>query len=290
MDEDFNDDSTDREKTRKKEDRESIPVIIKRTDEVSSHPEDTLERAINEGREQHHRSNLSLFLSSVSAGLILGFAAMCVALVYYGTVDLDNTILRRFFVGCIYPLGFIICIGSGTQLFTEQTATAVYPVLDRRSPLTSLVRLWSVVLAGNLVGTFISSILIFSAESSVGAAKGAILIAEHLTSAGAYDIFVSAVLAGWLMAQGGWLILRTSSTTSQLVYIYIVTFVIGFAGFNHSIAGSAEIFSGILHSRGETLDSSMKFLVFAVLGNLVGGSFFVGILNYAHIKKTKTLN
>ena len=46
----------------------------------------------------------------------------------------------------VYPLGFIICIMSGTQLFTEHTATAVYPVLAGKADVKKLFRLWLLLL------------------------------------------------------------------------------------------------------------------------------------------------
>lgn len=46
---------TKRSVERKQEDRESVPVIVKRTDETVRHPDDVLEKAISEGLEQIRR-------------------------------------------------------------------------------------------------------------------------------------------------------------------------------------------------------------------------------------------
>lgn len=267
------------------EDREYVPVIVKRTDTSFRHPDDTLERAIQEGIEQHERSKLSLFLSAIAAGLILGFAAMCVALVSQLAPQSQNLMVNRVLMALVYPLGFIVCIMSGTQLFTEQTAKALYPVLDQKAELSSLFRLWGIVLAGNFVGTLSSSTLIYFSESVILAKSGFIFLSNHLTHYSFFEVFISAILAGWLMAQGGWLVLSASPGSSQIICIFIVTFIIGLGGLHHSIAGSAEIFTGLFHSPGANILGSLKFLSSAVMGNLVGGSFFVGILNYGHIKK-----
>jgi formate/nitrite transporter FocA (FNT family) len=87
------------------------------------------------------------------------------------------------------------------------------------------------------------------------------------------------------MAQGAWLILSTPTGSSQILCIYIVTFIIGIAGLHHSIAGSAELFVAMLQHDSITLAAVAHCLLFAVLGNAVGGSIFVAILNYAHIRK-----
>ncbi len=279
---------TERTLERKSEDQSYIPVIVKRNDQAVRHPDDTLKFAIEEALEQHQKPALSLLLSSMSAGLILGFAAMCVALMSQLFPASDNPLINRLACGLVYPLGFIVCVMSGTQLFTEQTATAMYSVLDRKSSLKSLLQLWVVVLLGNLLGTYFSSYLLFFAEPVIQANIGFSHISEHLLSFSKTEVFFSAILAGWLMAQGGWLILATPPGVAQMLAIYIVTFIIGFGGLHHSIAGSAEIFSGWLHVADPEYLKSGFFLASAILGNLLGGSFFVAALNYAHIKKTQT--
>lgn len=277
--------STAREAERARETQEALSVIIKRNEEVLRHPDDTLETAIHEGLEQIRRPTISLALSSVAAGLILGFSVMAVAVV---TQTLPESFGQRLGVALVYPLGFIICIMSGSQLFTEHTATAVYPVLDRRAQWGGLLRLWGIVIAGNLVGAFISGGLLILVDDVVNAREGYLLLAEHLTHFETQPLFISAILAGWLMAQGGWLLLSTPSAFGQIICIFIVTFLIGFGGLHHSIAGSVEIFTAVLASPDYTPSHAAAFLGPALLGNLIGGSIFVALLNYTHIRKTQT--
>jgi len=278
---------TDRTLERIQEDKDYVPVILKRSDESVRHPDDILKKAIGKGLEQYKRTKLSLFLSAFSAGLIIGFAGMCVALITQLIPSNENILANRLAVAFVYPLGFIVCIMSGTQLFTEHTATAVYPILDKKIKYKCLLILWGVILIGNFIGTFCSSILLYFSDSVILAGIGFTEVAHHLIQFSFFKVFVSAVLAGWLMAQAGWLILATPSTSGQILCIYIVTFIIGLGGLHHSIAASSEIFSALLHSTHPEFFSSFKFLISAILGNLVGGSFFVGVLNYAHIKKTQ---
>jgi formate/nitrite transporter FocA (FNT family) len=91
-------------------------------------------------------------LSSIAAGLIVGFSALAVAVVVVATADLEPPLWSRLLMAAVYPLGFVMCVMSGAQLFSEHTATAVYPVLNRKAPLSQLFRRWFIVVAGNLVG------------------------------------------------------------------------------------------------------------------------------------------
>ena len=58
-----------------------------------------------------------------------------------------------------YTFGFIIVIMARQQLFTENTVTAVLPVMHNPTlgNVGLLMRLWSVVLAGNLIGTAVAA-------------------------------------------------------------------------------------------------------------------------------------
>ncbi len=276
---------TERSISRKQENTDFTSIIIKRNDHSVRHPDDILELATLIGVEQHKRPGFSLFLSSLSAGLILGFAGMCVALTSQLFSGTESFQIQRLSIALVYPLGFIVSIISGTQLFTEHTATALYPVLDGRVKIKSLLTLWGIVLIGNLCGTFCSSVLLFLSDSMIHASSGFIEISNELLLYTASEVFIGAILAGWLMAQAGWLVLASSSTVGQILCIYIITFIIGYGGLPHSIAGASEIFSGLFHSKVPDFFGSTIFITCAALGNLLGGTLFVGVLNYGHIKK-----
>lgn len=281
---------TERSAERDQEDSEFIPVIIKRTDEGARHPDDILEKAITEGMEQIQRPFLSLALSSVAAALILSFSVMAVAVMSTLMIDLQQPLLVRVAMALVYPLGFIICIMSGTELFTEHTATAVYPVLEGKAGCRQLLRLWSIVILGNIVGAIVGALLLTGTDQVIQAEKGYILIAHHLVQYGNLALLFSAVLAGWLMALGGWLVLATTPALSQIVCIYMVTFLIGLGGLHHSIAGSVEMFTALFISDQFSLLQGIRFIGLAMLGNLIGGSFFVATLNYGHIRKTQEIS
>ncbi len=279
--------ATERELERTLEDQSYVPIILKRTDETRRHPDDILETAIGEGLEQLERPPLSLFLSAISAGLILGFTAMAVGVMTTLVAEFDSPALTRIAVAMVYPFGFVVCLMSGTELFTEHTATAVYPVLDQRSRVWRLLRLWVLVGLGNLIGAVVGAWMLTLAEEVIGARAGYLEIGRHLVEPANLPLFFSAVLAGFLMALGAWLILATPPTVSQLASIYIVTFLIGIGGLHHSIAGASEILTAFLIADEFSLRQVVRFIGMALMGNLAGGSLFVAGLNYAHIRKSR---
>ena len=274
---------TDREKERASEDAKYEQVIIKRIDEALRHPDDTLEKALEEGHFQYKRNIWSAFLSAAVAGAILGISTLLVGLIAGDYEDAPKHI-QTLAKALIYPLGFIICIFSGTLLFTEQTATAVYPVLSKKTHWTSLIRLWNVIYLGNILGSLIISLLLYAIYKDTAQSSGFLVVYDHLNSSTTLLLFLKAILAGWLMAQAGWLIMATHSTTAQILFLYVATFIIGYADLYHSIAGASEYFIGFFLKGEFHFFQLLRFFLVVMFGNLIGGSFLVGLLNFAHIK------
>lgn len=278
---------TERTLERWAEDERYLPVIVKRTDETRRHPDDVLSVAVGEGLEQLERRRGSLALSALAAGMILGFTALAAAVVTTAVSPFGFPALTHLVAALVYPLGFVICLTSGAELFTEHTATAVYPVLDRKAGVRELFGLWWVVGLGNLGGALTVAGLLALADPVVGAEAGYRELGRRLVEHGSLPLFVSALLAGWLMALAGWLILATPPTLSQIVSIYIVTFLIGLGGLHHSIAGAVELFTAMILGGEIPAAQATRFLGLALIGNLVGGSVFVALLNYGHIRQSQ---
>lgn len=278
--------TTERSKERQTEDEKYVPVIIKRTDETRRHPDDALDNAIREGLEQLRRPALSLAFASVAAGMIVGFSAMAVAVVLASMDSSQGDLDRRIATALVYPLGFVVCILSGAQLFTEHTATAFYPVLDKQASLKQLIRLWAIVISGNLIGAAACAALLRAADEVIGARQGYLEIGHHLVHFSTLGLLISGILAGWLMALGAWLTVSSPRTIAQITEIYCATFLIGIGGLHHSIAGSVEMFTALLMSSEFTALMAARFIAIALIGNLIGGSCFVALLNYGHIRRT----
>lgn len=277
---------TERAVERKQENSEFVSVIVKRTDETFRHPDDILEKAIHEGLEQHSRPDFSLFLSAIAAGMILCFTALAVG-VMATIIGPQQEGFGKVILASVYPLGFVLCILSRTQLFTEHTATAVYPVLDGKAAYKSLLRLWAIVVCGNMVGGIISAGMLAAADGVIHAAPGYLLLAEHIMAYPFGLLLLSSILAGWLMALGAWIVLSTHSTLSQILSIYIVTFVIGLGGLHHSIAGSVELFAAYFANDSLQFWQLPPTIGVVLAGNLIGGSVFVAVLNYGHIRHSQ---
>ncbi len=250
-------------------------------DAPKSHGE-ILRNQISDALETYEKSPSSLFLSSITAGLEIGFSYLMICAVFFffeGKME-EESIFKM--ISLVYPLGFILVVLGQSILFTEQTALLTLPVLNKKQTIGAMLRLWGIVISGNLIGGyFIASILnwlgprlgIFNKEVVIS-------IATHVLDAAPMVILVSAIIAGWLMGLLSWLLASAKDTISRIVMIFLITSVMAFTGLHHSIIGSIEVFSGMMTSPDIGLIDYLSFQSLALLGNAFGGAIFVALIKY----------
>lgn len=251
--------------------------------------EEILRVEVKEGQEAVERHAMPLFFSALSAGLDVGFSLFLMAVVRSNFEGGLPGPVVRILVANMYAVGFIFVIVGRSELFTEQTTLAVLPVLRRKATLRGLLRLWGIVYVANLIGAA-GSAGIFS---YIGPAMGVIRpealghIAHTLTDHSGPVIFLSAILAGWLMGLLSWMVAAARDTISQVVIVWMVTTAIGLGQLHHVIMGSVEILAGVFSGQGVGLRDFFWFLLWATLGNAVGGSVFVSLIKYGHARPSE---
>lgn len=253
----------------------------KSNDSAKTHGE-ILREQIIDALETYDKSYRSLFTSSLTAGMEIGFSYLMLCTLYFflmGKVE-DGALIR--IVSLVYPLGFILVVLGQSILFTEQTALLTLPVLNKKRTVVSMLKLWGVVIAGNLVGGYLMAGILLWLGPHLGIFDREVVvnIAQHVLHAELPVIFVSAILAGWLMGLLSWLLASSRDTISRIVMIFMITAVMAFTGLHHSIIGSVEVFSGMLSSSDISVLDYLSFQSTALLGNAFGGAIFVALLKY----------
>ena len=245
-----------------------------------------LQEQMQDSLHEYRRSNRSLFLSSVAAGLEIGFSLFLMAAFYSNFHSVISSQAMYLLVAISYPIGFLMVVIGRSDLFTEHTTLAILPVLDGRQTFASLMRVWAVIYAGNLVGAAVFSLILVQfvgmterLDAGVFSYYGDKLLADN-----AGGQFLGAIFAGWLMGLLGWMVASSAETISRMAVVTLITFVIGLGGLAHCIAGAVGIFSALIDGAGAVnWLSAVKFLVIATLGNTIGGSIFVGLLKYSYV-------
>ncbi|MFT4847725.1 MAG: formate/nitrite transporter FocA (FNT family) [Sediminicola sp.] len=243
---------------------------------------DILEEQIETAIHEYKRSNKRLFVSAVSAGLEIGFSIFLMGVLFTlfdGTVSDE---ILHVLISLAYPIGFIFVIIGRSELFTEHTTLAILPVLNKNISIKSLFILWGIILLGNLIGGYIIGAILtyFAPEIGIISNEAFTHLAHKVLDIPLQMILISAVIAGWLMGLLSWLVASSQETISRLFMIILVTATIGIGGLHHSIVGSIEVFSGLLIDPNIGITDYLCFEAVSILGNAIGGVFFVGIIKY----------
>lgn len=245
--------------------------------------ETILRLQIKEGLQELQRPASGQFLSALACGLNLAIGVFGLFVTASAFSPIFPAPLTQVFKGIVYTFGFVFAILGQTELFTEHTSLALLPVLDGRASLLELGQLWSLVFVGNIIGSGIFAVLGFYTGLSLDLIKlqTFIEVAHTFIDLSPMGVFLGAILAGWLMALLAWILTSVGDTISRLVVIIFTTFLIGFAHLPHCVAANTELIAGIMAGADITWIQWARFEAITTLGNIVGGTVFVGLLNYS---------
>jgi formate/nitrite transporter FocA (FNT family) len=241
-----------------------------------------------EGEDELQRPAAALAWSGLAAGLSMGFSFIAEALL---ASRLPDQPWRSLVSRAGYSIGFLIVILGRQQLFTENTLTVVLPFLLRKnlSTFLQMLRLWTIVLAANLMGTFLFALCI-AKIALLDAATQKCLTEIGMAHFGAsFGItIVRAIFAGWLIALMVWLLPGAESARVSIIIIVIVTYLVGIGGFNHIVAGSTTMFFLIVTNSLSWGAYLTHFFFPTLLGNVIGGTALVAALGHAQVVRTKS--
>lgn len=219
--------------------------------------------------------------------------------------------LSRFVAGAIFPVGLMIIVFVGGELFTGNCLT-VMGVLDKRFKVSACVRDLIIIWLSNLVGALIIDLLVFYSGNFdySGGLLGAyaIKVAVGKTSISVVKAITSGILCNILVCIA---ILMAAAATDiagkvWAIFFPILAFVVG--GFEHCVANMFYIPAGMLAATNPAyvekakeaygltaeqiahMTSAAGFFqnqIPVTIGNILGGMVFVGLPCYlAYIKKS----
>ncbi|MGZ4787082.1 MAG: formate/nitrite transporter family protein [Terriglobales bacterium] len=240
-----------------------------------------LEQVAKNGREELGRSSHALAFSGVAGGLTMGLTGLSVAIAHATLGPADST---EFISHLMYPLGFIAVIIGRAQLFTENTLYPVILVLEERGHLLNMLRLWGIVFASNIFGALLFALLAVQTSSlRPDYAEALMRLGTIALASSTNHVFWSGVIGGWLIALVAWMVSASHWTIGQIAIIWMTTFIVGLGRFAHCIATSGEILAAVCGGQAST-GQYLHWIVFATLGNIVGGVIIVSLLNYGQVK------
>jgi len=274
---------------------------VEKTDIDAYVPSQMALRVEKAGIVKGNRDFFSTFMLAIMAGSFIGLGA-----VFFTFVIHDSTLsigLTKLIGGFVFSLGLILVIITGAELFTGNNLI-VMAFVSQKITMQQLLRNWSIVFFGNLVGSLIIVILIFFSGqwTSGGASVGvkALMIANGKVNLTFMEAISKGILCNILVCLAVYLCFSGRSVTDKILAILFPITAFVALGFEHSIANMYFIPAGLLLKQnptvmaaaqemlGSTLDFSkltlygfvVNNLLPVTIGNIIGGTFFVGFAHW----------
>jgi formate/nitrite transporter FocA (FNT family) len=233
------------------------------------------------GDDEMERPVTSLWWSGVAGGLSISFSLLAQSILQ---THLPDAPWRSLFSSLGYSAGFVMAVLSRQQLFTESTITAVLPVMNEFTAgnCGRLSRMWGVVFAANMAGTFVAAAFCTLTPVLTPELKSGMLeIAGHIMGHSLPETIFRAIAAGFLMAMMVWLL--PSAEAAQFHVIVLITFLIAAGGFMHIVAGSVEAFLLVLNGHVGFWPILTQFFIPVLIGNIIGGTALFAMIAYAQV-------
>lgn len=230
----------------------------------------------NEGKEELARPGISLGWSGFAAGLGISFSLLAQG--YLADGGAHDLIIKAGYI-----FGFLIVVMSRLQLFTENTITVILPILEQKTAksVQKTARLWGIVFATNLLGTF--AVAASVAWFHLGGGEYADIlrgISMHAVDKSLWEVFFMGIPAGFLIAAMVWMM--PSADKQKFFVISAMIYLIALGDFSHVVVGSCEAFLVMLTGDITALHAA-GYIFAAGLGNIIGGAGLFALLAYGQV-------
>lgn len=220
--------------------------------------------------------------------LVLGFlAGAFIALGYLLNLRTIGTLPKAWgsfgsFLGAaVFPVGLIFVVLAGGELITGNMMSVAMAKFTGQISWRQLFRNWFWITIANFIG---SIFVAYFFGHVVGLTEGEFLaktisLADAKTHHDFLNAFISAIGCNWMVCLAVWLACGSEDFTGKILGIWFP--VMGFVaiGFQHVVANMFIIPAAIFAGSGTWWDYLHNFAA-VYLGNIVGGTVFVGFAYY----------
>jgi len=191
------------------------------------------------GVEKARLDGATLFGLAVLGGAFVAFGALFATVVTAGAEDLMPYGVMRLVAGLGFSLGLILVVVAGAQLFTAD-CLMVMAWASGRLRFHEMIRVWTLVWFGNLVGALATAGLVFlSGQYRFGhgaMGEAALRIAAAQSTLPMLQAFFLGILCNVLVCLAVWLALGARSVADKILAVVFPVTAFVAAGFEHCVA------------------------------------------------------
>lgn len=204
------------------------------------------------GSKKTYLKPKTMILTGILSGMILGFTTTLFVSALVATGDLVISAL-------FFPVGFILLVLLGLELFTGNAALLPYAALAKKVTLRKVLVALALVYLGNLIGSLIYA-AIFAAINThffttpanalgvklIDIANEKTLSYAHLGVAGWFTALLKGVLCNWMVSLGSVMAIVSRATIAKIVAMYLPIMAFVAQGFEHCVVNMFVIPCGMM--------------------------------------------
>ena len=230
---------------------------------------------------------VNVILLSFLAGAYIAFGGLLAVVASAGMLKAGAPMgLEKFVFGAVFPVGLIIVVLAGSELFTGNVMFMTLGVLDGNASVGGLAKNWVLSWIFNFVGAlFVAYVLAFMGGIAPADPTNAITAKAIAVSEAKVKLdFVTAMIRGigcnWLVCLAVWLANASDDIIGKIVGIWFPIMAFVCIGFEHSVANMFFIPLGMfLGAEGVTWSTIIiNNLIPVTIGNIIGGAIFVACI------------
>jgi formate/nitrite transporter len=253
-------------------------------------PPEIAAKATDVGAAKAGMPTLTIFALAVLAGAFIALGALFSTTVVAGAADVIPYGVVRLLAGLVFCLGLILVVVAGAELFTGNNLISI-AWAERKVSTGRLLRNWTIVYLGNLVGALATVGLVFLSgqyefgDGAIGSA--ALAVADTKSSLGFGHALVLGIMCNALVCLAIWMTYGARSVTDKILAILFPITAFVAIGFEHSIANWFFLPFGLALDPQHTISPAgvAANLVVVTAGNLVGGTLLVaGVYWVAYLR------
>ncbi|MDO4690659.1 MAG: formate/nitrite transporter family protein [Fusobacterium sp.] len=250
-------------------------------------PSELMDYLLSVCTEKGNKCIYKLGLLGFLAGIFIAFGAVG-SIVASSSLVKTNAGLAKFVAGAVFPVGLIMVVLLGVELFTSNCMLAV-AVINKNITIRQLLKNWLIVYIFNFLGgVFIAYITIethnFNEDSLLYLEK----LALYKVSAPAYSLFLKGILCNVLVCGAVLLTYCAKDVIGKIFAAWFPIMLFIILGYDHCVANMLYLSAAKMAGIAITYSDIAYNLFFATTGNIVGGAFFIALPLYLthHNKKS----
>lgn len=196
----------------------------------------------------------------------------------------------KIIMGVSFGIALSLVIMAGADLFTGNNMIMSIGMLEKKVNWIDTLKVWGYSYVGNLLGSVIVALLFaYSGLASGGVADFINNAASAKMNAPFMELLIRGILCNILVCLALWCSFKMRSETGKLIMVFWCLFAFITSGFEHSVANMTLLSISLLvnHPETVTIGGMISNLVPVTIGNIIGGSLFVGVAYWVSSSEVK---